>query len=254
MDVWQIYLKCECDKPKIERSCCCCGCFKFDSNKTLTTIHYGLAQSCLVRSTFDFSHAVIDLLKSKQQAKMMKLRSGDQFFSSLCLALRTRQLHNCNDHLRGQRETWWSDMAKWCHIEKFFLIFQWVIDYRRSNLSTSFQVSIFSHSFLCCFLGLQQKQQTQQILYWWSFDQFKTCIRLQRKPKENPNFVVALTHLTCQTATEHKPTAVVQVLSDPCKQLCFFRYSTVGSFQFSDTWKVVRIFILLASRSPHRGA
>lgn len=32
------------------------------------TIHYGLAQSLvLVRSTFDFSHAIIDLLKSKPE-------------------------------------------------------------------------------------------------------------------------------------------------------------------------------------------
>lgn len=106
-------------------------------------------------------HVIIDLLKSKQQV----CEAVRVFFFSL--TFRTRQLHNCNDHSFGHARvhihtekrcdrTWPSDASF-----KMFLIFQWVIDYRWSNLSTSFQVCFFYISFCAAFWDYSNRKKKQ---------------------------------------------------------------------------------------------
>lgn len=87
-------------------------------------------------------------------------------------------------------------------LKKKILIFQWVIDYRWSNLSTSFQVyaCFVPYSLLSCFLKRTKTTTTNRtnIWYWWSFNRFKNvCFvwRFANKNRKNIQFFLVLTHL-----------------------------------------------------------
>lgn len=114
-------------------------------------------------------------------------------------------------------------------------------------------------SILCCSFGTtttsSEGNQTQQILYWWSFDRFNVfAVALcKRKQKNFPILWLSLTHLTSDKQHNSCSSSALSGLTLPlCKQLffCSILNGTEnivnGSIFYPtkfdlDTWKIVGI-------------
>lgn len=117
--------------------------FRLFCSAWIQAIHYGLAQALIGSINFWFQSCNNWFITI--ETRWNWARCSFALSLGVCVLLRTRQLYNCTNHSVGharihnthykrcrgrerERETMWSDWAKWCPIQKLFRIFQWVID------------------------------------------------------------------------------------------------------------------------------